>query len=318
MGSLANLSDKSINLHLVMSDSDGVNLYIHDTLKGVYETGVDGIFSVKTKSDFKAMLELLNIPPLTADKWVFEIEYKKLKPLMEKKLGIFESSTACFCVYVDKYVDFKEFKGKFNNCNDLYLSVLRRSEVLFLLEGYDIPEKVRDFVASAYTRSPDSVFELIGQLNQGITVENSRDVVRLVGAGLGSVSSFAFLLLADPPRTERGLRRVYSKRVKAGLDLIGAYGVRSFRNFLSATVYDILQLKVLYLEGKVYDKVRDLPDCYDEKKLSRYNMYLDKIGSEIPYERILRLYSMLQTEDNRVWDSVGGFIGFLYGYYGGV
>ena len=318
MGSLRELTDYSKHVHLILSNSGKADIYIHDTLKETYHASKDSIYEVKSKSDFNNMLELSNIQPYLADKWIFEITYSKVKTQLKNAKGVLESTTSCFCILVSNYREFKEVKEFVKNCNELYLPIIRKDDTLFLLKDLEISDKIKQFVSTSYARDPESIFTLREEVLMGREINSQRDVVKLLGASSGSVTSFVMLLLAKPPTTERGFKMVYKKRIQMGVDLCNAYGTRSFRNFLSSTVYDMLQLKMLFMEGVVYDKVRDIPDCFDESKLSKYNFYLERITNEISYEQLLRLYCMLQEPENKTWYSISNMIEFLYKYYGGV
>lgn len=316
MGTLRELTSESKNVHLILSNSGLAEMYVYDELKKVCGATLDSIYQVETKADFKSMLELVNIQSYLSNKWLFVINYSKLKGMCKMNKGIFLVNTACYLVKVKNYGEFKEFKELYPACNDLYLSTIRRNDTMFLLQGYSLSQKLVDFVSTSYARDPEKIFKLKEQLDAGIEVESQRDVVKLIGASSGSINSFAFLLLAEPPQTEKGLSRVFKKRVQMSVDLINAYGVSTFKNYLTATVRDILYIKLLYTEGVIFKSIKNIPDCFDEKKLSKYNIYLQRIGNDIPYNRISRLYCMLR-ESGR-WYSNRDLLDFLYKYYGGV
>ena len=64
--------------------------------------------------------------------------------------------------------------------------------------------------------------------------------------------------------------------------------------------------------GAIYDRIGGLPECYDEKKLSRYNVYLRTIV-DIPYPRIMRLYLLLKKCGR--WYTDIDMINFIYQFY---
>lgn len=318
MGSLKDLSSVSINKHLLLSTSGKIDIYVHDTLKKTYNASIDSIYKIESKQDYNSMLELVSIQPYLSDKWVFEIDYKKVKKFIFNKIGIFESETSCFCFLVQNYREFKEVKKELKECNDLYLPIIRRADSMFMMEGLEVSEKIKSFVATSYSRDPECVFTFCENIRNGMEVNSQKDVVKMLGASSGSVVNFAMLLLADPPTTERGLKMVYRKRVQLGHDLCNAYGCSSFRNFLSSTIYDLLQIKILYLQGVIYDKVKGIPEQFDEKKLSKYSFQLDRVINNVSYEKLAKLYCMLQEKDNKVWYTPNNMVEFIYKYYGGV
>lgn len=313
---ISDLENLDMPVHLVQSNSSMADIYIHDTLRRVYNASVDSVITVDDKRSVAYMFELLNLMPYNADKWIFEINWKKAGKYIPKNSDVFKSETSVFVINVEYYKDFKEVNGFLKSCNQLYLSFIKHGDVKYLLRECDLTEKLKDFVAYTYAREPEKIFTLRKEmLEGGKEILNQKDIVKLLGASASSVLNFVLLLLNDGPKTERGEKMVYRKRVQTGLDLINAYGVSTFRNYLNSTVYDLLQLKILYLEGVVYDRVRDLPDGYDEKKLSRYGYCLNKIEHEIPYNKLLRLYSILQSKENKRWYSEEDFLSFIYSYY---
>ena len=253
---------------------------------------------------------------MLSEKWLVVLDYSKTKASCKTYKNIFSLETTIFMVKVKNYKDFKEFKELVRTSNDLYLSIIRGADISFLLEQFKLPQGVLDFVIKSYSRDPEKIFELRQKLLDGMEVKTSKDVTSLIGESSSSLEYFAFMLLADPPTTERGYAAVYRKRIQVASSLIETLGIGTFKNFLTTTVKDILNLKVLYLQGVVYKSIRDLPEGYDEKKLSRYNRYLDKIENEIPYNRLVKLYWMLKNEG--YWSKERDLLDFMYKYYGGL
>lgn len=313
MGSLRNLSSGDKNTHMLLTSSNLAEIYVYDTLKSACGATIDSVVEVTNKATFTNMLELVNMQPLLADKWLFVISYKSVRQLVKKYEGIFQSDTAMFLIKVENYKDFKEFKGIIKNINDLYLNTIGYSDVSFLLQGYKLSNNMIEFVAKSYYRDPEKVFILQKELSNGATINSNKDIVKICGESTGTVARFAMLLLNEMPSTSSGLKKVFNLRVKILVDLCDSFGPRSTYNFLCSTLKDILNIKILYLQGVIYDSIRDLPECYDEKKLSRYNMYLKRIVQDLTYENILRLYIALSSCDS--WRSTQDGVMFLYKYY---
>lgn len=315
MGTLRDLENSNKNVHMYLSKSSSIDLYIYDTLKAMCKASLDDIVEVKSNNNFNHMLEILNMDPFMADKWLITITYSSVKALLKKRVGILESKNACFLVKVKNYGEFKEFKDLYPNVNDLYLSVIRHNDVMFLLKPYNISESLIDFVAKSYSREPEKVFNLYRELVSGGEFNSRKSIVDVLGASTGSVNYFALQLLRDPPTTERGLKTTYRNRIKTAHDLASAYGLQTFKNFLTASVKDIIAVKDMYIAGDIYDKIKDVPDCYDAPRLSRYNPFLDTIN-QIPYARVMKLYITLKQ--GGIWRSHTDLLQFLYEYYGGV
>ena len=316
MGSLRELRSESKSVHLVYSNSGLAEMYAYDELKDVCNASLESVYNIESKTDFKNMMELVNIESYLSDKWLFIVDYSKLRGSCKTYKGVFSATTSCFLVKVKNYKEYKEFKELVSTCNDLYLSIMRKNDTMFLLQNYGLSQKIIDFVATSYARDPEKIFKLKEQLSLGIEVESQKDIVKLLGVSSGSINSFVLLLLKDPPTTKKGSKIIYRKRIQMAASLIETYGISTFKNFVTSAVKDILDIKTLYTQGIIYKSIRNIPDCYDEKKLSRYNFYLERIGLEIPYTRILRLYCMLKESGK--WYSSEDMLSFMYDYYGGV
>lgn len=310
MSSLRDIKE-SENTYLFYSDSSQAEIYVYDKIKAMCKAPLECIYTVDSASKFNEMLELVGVDPYLAEKWFFVIEYQKVKGKLKNQSGLFKVENSMFLVKVKNYREFKEFKEFCPTCVDLYLSVLKKSDSMLLLSDFSLSPKLVSFVATSYARDPDKVFELRSKLLNGYKIESQKDVVRLLGVSSGSISSFAMSLLKDPPKSDRGKKTVYRLRIQTAKSFIDTYGVYSFRNFLRSCVRDILKIKVLYMQGLIYQAIRDLPEGYDEKKLSRYNYYLDRIVST-PYNRILKLYLIL---DEDKWKTEADCIGAIYKYY---
>ena len=313
MGSLKALNDKLKNTHMLLTSSNLAEIYVYDTLKSRCNATLESILDINSMSMFKSMLELVNVQPNLADNWLFIVDYSKVKSLIKKNMGIFQAKTSVFLIKVNSYKEFKEVKELEMPVNDLYLESIRKVEVYDLLRGYNISQKVKDFVASSYFKDPDKVFVFLNEVKNGAVVETTKDVVKICGESSGSIQKFVLQLLTDSPNTDRFLYRSYKKRVNSLCDLCDAFGTRTANNFIRATIKDIMSIKILYLNGVIYDRVVNIPDCFDEKKLMRYNYCIKVITGGISYSRILFLYQMLEQYGK--WKTSQDGILFLYKYY---
>lgn len=315
MGSFRGLEDVSSTCHIMMTGSGKADIFAHDTLRRVHNVAIDCVYKISGKKDFANMVELSVIQPYMSDKWLFEIEYSKVKSSVKANKNIFESDTSCFMFIVEKYSDYKELKELFGKVNDIYTPIIRKDDVYYLFKDLKLSDKVLGFVASSYAREPESIFTLRDFMNQGEEVNTQRDVVRLIGVSSGNVNSFIMLLLSGKPNTPKGLKKILRTRIQMGKDLCDAYGVSTFRNFLSSALYDMIQIKMLYMQGEIYDDIRDLPDGFDEKKLSKYKYYFDRIKTDFSYNDLMYLYSKLQEPENKKWYTVSDMMSFIYSLY---
>lgn len=312
MGSIRNLVREDLNTHILYTSSGMADMYIYDTLKSKCDATVESVFEVTNKKSFDEMSELVNFEPFLSSKWLFVIDYSKIKKYLAQKKGIFESETSEFLIRVSKYSDFKEVKGLVGLCNDIYLSYMKFDDMSYLLGDYKIPSKLFSFVYKSYSSDPEQIFVLLRELKAGFKIDTRKQITELCGVSTGSINSFAISLLGEPPKKGRGEKMVIRNRVNSANELIEVYGYSTFKNFLTSSVKDILDIKTLYLTGAIYDRIIDLPKGYDEKRLSRFRNYLDTIVS-IPYQRILRLYLMLKNYGR--WSKNIDMVNFVYQYY---
>ena len=86
---------------------------MYDSLKEVCEANLESIITVEGSSGFNEMMDLVNINPFLAKRWLFIITYKKVKKLLSKAKGIFSYDSSCFLIKVENYKEFKEAKNSF-------------------------------------------------------------------------------------------------------------------------------------------------------------------------------------------------------------
>lgn len=313
MGNLKELLNVDKRVHLLLTSFNLAEIYVYDTLKGRCNATLDSVLEVDSLSTYRNMLELVNVQPNLADNWLFVIKFSKVKNQLKNNLGIFNSDTSVFLIKVSNYKEFKEAKDMYSNFNDIYLETIRKDDVYELLKNYKISPKVKDFVAFSYYRDVGKVFTLYNELNNGVLIETTKDVVKLCGESAGSIQRFVIQLLIDSPNTTMFLKRNYKKRVSAVYDLCNTFNSRTAYNYIKSTVKDILYIKMLYLEGVIYDRIADLPECFDEKKLAKYSIYLNTIEDSISYSKILSLYNLMNSSGR--WNNTQDGIAFLYKYY---
>ena len=109
MGTLRELNGGK-NVHMILTSSSAVEMYVYDTLKSVCNASLESVFEVNTKSDFMEMVELCGMQSYLSDRWLFVIDYSKVKSSLKSSIGIFESEEAVFLIRVNNYREYKEFK----------------------------------------------------------------------------------------------------------------------------------------------------------------------------------------------------------------
>ena len=206
----------------------------------------------------------------------------------------------------------KDMNGVF----DFYINYLRRPDFLYLYDAFTLSDnklnkQLFDYAVQSYSGDIEAVFELLIHLNQGEKFENRKEIAEICGLGSLSIESYIFTLLKELSGSDKGLATVIKNRVKAGVELGEAIGFSSMYNFMSRSLLLFCELKMLVMSGIVYKTVRNLPDTFDEKALSRYQKYIWRL-KEIPLSDLLRLR---QCMGKKAWRSELDFLNFIYRYY---
>lgn len=310
---LPDLLKPEYNVYLVLSNSSKARLHVYDTLKERAKAGLNSIIKVDSKQSWNDMVSMIGTESLLADKWLVEIEYNKLRGIVGRNKGVFMTESAVFLINVYRYSDFLRFKEEVSQCVGLYLSAIRYRDVQYLLDGYNLSQKVLDFVAKSYFRDVEKVFELRDALKSGIEVKTEKDVISLLGEGSGTVFELVVSLTRPIKVSKNGKSIAMKNRISDMDQLTKSFGYRSLYTMIGSTIYDVLCLKVLYLNGKIYDIVENTPNGYDEQRLSKYNSMLRTITENIDYNNLVRLF--VAFAEYGKWESQSDTIGFLYNYY---
>lgn len=311
---LRDLDEGRYHSYLLYTDSSLVEMFVYDRLKELCRANSESIVEVGSPKGVGEMIDTVSISPFLAEKWLFVIDYRKVKRQIEKLKGIFSAETSCFFIKVSNYKEYKEvleLLGKGSVC-ELYLSFLQYRDIVWLLRDTGMKPNLIDYVVKSYSRDPEKVFLLLRELQNGLEVSDRKEITAICGESSGSVMSFVISLLVGTVSSDRGLKMSLGRKSKEAVSLARLHGVGSFRNFMIASVRDIMYLKEMYLNCDIYDTIRDVPDCFDEKKLMRYRMYLSRIV-DMDMSRVVRLYAMLCCSGK--WISEIDVISFLYEYY---
>lgn len=321
MSSLKDLDTfgEAVQVVLLQTPADALRLFIQDKLKDTFNCDSNSIIKVENKKGLSEIGGLLEVYPFLAKKWLFIIELDKVGNLAEVSKLIDRNVTGVFLCVSERYGTFKRFKEFNKDTNgfvDLYLSSLRFNDMTYLYD-YFVPEenrlssKLYSYVANSYSNDITAVFDLFRELSQGTKFESTSDITSVCGIGGNTIEYFIMSLLKDAPKTEKGIKSTIKNRVKLGYDLSEVYSWDKLWAYSNNCIKSFSDIKMLVISGEVYKSIRQLPQGYDEKKLSRYGRYIYKL-KDIPYSRVLRLRYMLG--DTR-WQSEIDFLDFVYKYY---
>lgn len=325
---LSTLNQKGIapSVVLVQCPSNILNLFIEDKLKVLLGSTQDTVFTLKNKKDLKEIHMICNVQPFLSKKWLYMVNLDNYTPDKEFFNLVKESTTVCYLLTCSKYSTFKKIKDSLKGVPviwDFYIGFLKSADMGYLFNEFVVKtnknklvsKDTYQYIKDGYSNDVDAVITLFDYLRTSGDDEKEltkQKITELCGLGGNTLESFVFTLLKEAPKaTERSFKTVMRRRFKAGVELAEVYDWDTFGNYLNKVVYNIICIKELQISNAIYKSIRDLPDGYDEKTLSRYNRYLWRIKN-IPMSRILRLKATLSE---RKWYSATDFMFFMYRYY---
>lgn len=312
---LADLTAKDKSLHLIHSPNDVVYQYTTDVLKETYGIPRENILDVNNRRTINTMNDWIPIDPHS--KWLFLIDYEKTARSFQhiQKAIRLNPGTSVFSVRTKKYPQFKRVQEAGLGETDHYLSFLRYHDTKWALRDSGIKSNLLSFISYSYGSSPESIIELAGDIEKGaISVPQTRaDVINQLGYSAGTTTQLALKLMQDVPISDRSRKALMRNRLTAGRELIESYGIRKFRNYLYGSFKDILDVKVLYMNNAIYNKIgTKLPEGYDPKRLRRYQRHIEEI-KEISLERILWYNRVIK--ETGPWNDENQYQDFLYRLY---
>lgn len=315
---LKDLDKRDYSVVLLETSSIKLQMYVQDKLKLKLHSTKDTIIEVSSKSDIKLVREVLGLLPPFSSRWLVIVKLNRRLGIQDLIQLIDMSTTCMFLCIVEQYKDFKQLKQSLGGIDivELYMPYLRRADMIYLHDALvpsdnKLSKPLFDFLVQGYSSDIEEVMTLYQELNGGRKVSTKKDIMDICGLGGLTVESFIFSLLKPLNTTEKGFKKSFKNRLQAGLELSEVYNYGTFYAYMNNAISNIIQVKTLRINGTVYKSIRNLPECYNERVLSRYNRYIWKIN-EIPLSRMLRLYSVLVQ---RKWHTEIDLLNFLYSYY---
>lgn len=309
----------ALDIVLLQTPSTKLQMFILDKLKSKFQVNNDTYYTVESKSDLKEVRNLMGVNTPYGGSWFVFIDLDKFHEMKDIFKVVNESTTCVFLIFCSKYSMYKAVKegvSKSKVLIDLYITYLRRADLVYLYDCL-VPKEntltsaLFNYVAKGYGGDIDAIFELFIALNSGKEVTKKNDIIKICGLGGNTVDSFIFSLLSPISGSDKGVKKVIKNRLLAGLDLIDNYGIKTLYNYIKKSVFCMIEVKQLVMSGVVYKSIRNLPDRYDEKSLVRYNRHIWRI-KEIPMSDLLRLQNCLSE---KVWTSDLDMVRFIYKLY---
>lgn len=303
---------------LLQTSSPKLELFIKDKIKRRYGCKGESLMYIENKADVKSLKGVVGVTPAFSERWYVEIDMSKMDSKDLRSL-IKESFTCVFVLTCSRYALYKELKEEFKNLNevyDFYIMYLSRVDMTYLYDGFvtgdnKLTKQLFDYVVQSYSGDIEAVLELFYRLAAGEEFNSRKDISDVCGLGGNSVESFIFSLLAPLSGSDKGLKKVVTNRVKAGVDLGATLGVSFMYNFLARSLRLMCELKMLMISGIVYKTIRNLPKSFDERALSRYQKYIWRLKT-IPLSELLKIRSAM---GKKIWTQDTEILNFIYKYY---
>ena len=304
---------------IVQTPSTKLDIFIEDKIKREYGATNDSMIEIQSKKDYKKVKDFIGIVPPFSKRWFIKVNIDKINDKDLIKL-IKVSNTCVFYCTCSKYAIFKSFKenlGKNVSVADFYINYLRRPDFIYLYDAF-VPKDNRldkqlfDYTVQSYSGDIEALFTLFLALANGEKFKTRKAISDKCGIGGLSVESFIFTLLKEISGSDKGLKTVIKNRVRASTELAQSLGYQTFYNFTNKSITNLIQLKLLMLNGDVYKTVVNLPETYDEKALARYQKYIWRLR-EMPLSSLVLLK---QSMGSKAWRSELDLFEFIYNYYG--
>lgn len=308
---------KRLNVVLLQTPSELLEIFVEDRLKAFAKASSETSFKVDSKKSLKEVSSTVTVEPFGAEKWFVRIDLDKVSITDISKI-ITENSTSIILCTVSSYQKFKKFKDIFAELDDFlsyYISYLKSLDVDYIYETlvpkeYRLDDKLYTLAKKRYSSDVDVMMKLIQGVSIGQEIRNKDELTECCGLGGATIDKFIIGLLTSTPQTAKGLKTVIKNKFRQVDELQKVLNWDKTWQYSLGTVRSISDIKMLYIGGDVYKSISRLPKGYDEKRLSKYNRYLDTI-KKIPFSRILQLKSLL--EENK-WSNYTCFEAFIYKY----
>lgn len=325
LGRFKDIFSRENTVQIIYSPSNMLTLKIYDWLKQEWGIETEDTELVQTIQKIHSMEKKVYLSAMNSDRWLLNIKYTKIKKHLQALINllILGQETSLFLIEVANYGEYKELnkainKARLDGVNFNYLAWLRADEIGWIinqtikdngLQKGVVSPKAMEFLQKGYGNEPDKILEICERIKNGETFADRKSVVEAVGVSSGSTDRMIFNLLKDPPKN---VKLVVKNRLKVLNEMASIYGVGKTQNFLRSGVKKLIDLKLLYLNGRCYKKVENnLPEPYRFEELRRYSRYLEDIKG-IPLERFVRLYMELNKTR---WENSIHMQSFLYNYY---
>lgn len=304
---------------LLQTPSDVLKMFLQDKIKAQLNSTQESILVVDSKKTLREAGNLSGMIPFDAKRWLFVLDLDKIGVNSDLQEVIYNNSTGLFLCTTDKYSTYKRFKEMckvLDKMLDFYITYLKRMDFYYLYYAIVpkesmLPKALSDFVQKGYSNDISTVINFFMELNRGTKFDSKKSIIDFCGQSGNTVDNLLFSLLEMQFKTERGIKSVIGNRLKAGYELAQSIGWRKLRNYLYSSLNAVMDIKGLYISGVIYKRIENLPDNFNEKKLSKYQRLFHKI-KEVPFSDMVRLRIALYECGD--WNNEADYLRFIYRY----
>lgn len=251
------------------------------------------VLDVNTEKALKATQYKVNFAPMRGDKWAVIVDGDKLP---EKAL--IANLDVCFdsCVKVIRVSDYRKFKSISSNdafkrqglfAVKAYGGRLERRDIesLCRVEGVDLSEDMRNYLARSYGFEVQQVCDLFSLMKSGYSVTSAKDVISAIGVGGATIQTFVLNFAEIKPKDLRAQKRVLKQFVSMLEDLTYNYSYQQLRSYIFDTISGFIDLKTEMMLGHFTDFSHLAPESFDTKRqkrfqrLTRYSYRLERVNT---------------------------------------
>lgn len=304
---------------LIQTPSDVLKMFLQDKIKAQLGSTQESVLTVDNKKTLKEAGNFSGMIPFDAKRWLFIVNLDKVGVNADLRDIIYNNSTGLFFCTTDKYSTYKRFKDMckaLDHMVDFYITYLKRMDFYYLyyaLVPKDdmLPKVLSDFVQKGYSNDISTVINFFIELSRGTKFDSKKSIIDFCGQSGNTVDNLLFSLLEMQFKTERGIKSVMGNRLKSGYELAQSIGWHKLRTYLYSSLNAVMDIKGLYISGVIYKRIENLPDNFNEKKLSKYQRLFKKI-KEVPFSDMVRLRVALYECGD--WNNEADYLRFIYRY----
>lgn len=329
-----------VDVVLVYSPSEELNLFIQDRLREVRACTKDCVRELKSGTSFKEAEMDGSTQPLGSAGWLYKCELDKGGTVAKRvKKNLLSNTSALYFLTTDNYGCYKVAKEILKDnavLVDLYIGYVKKEDITYLYEKMvrkknRVSSALYSYFCETYSSDIVAILTFFEHLEAGNEVTDKKQIIEICGFGGNTIPKFTLELLMSRLNSDKsregkdledekvlknidsGRKRIVKNKLQKAYDIREVYTWRYIHSAVLSTVIALCDLKILYINGHLYKKHldRDHTEGYDDKSLTRGMKFWYKIH-ELPLSYLVELRSELES---RVWDSNLDFDLFLYKYY---